>query len=65
MENKISIIYPSSVWFHIADTLLVAEDLTKEMSPSLAHRLHTIATSIRSSIDLNICFADLTEELDK
>ena len=65
MESKVSIIYPHSVWYHIADTLLVAEDLTRETSPALAHRLHTIATSIRSSIDLNIYFTDLTEELDK
>ena len=65
MESKLSIIYPHSVWYHIADTLLVAEDLTKETSPALAHRLHTIATSIRSSIDLNICFTNLKEELDK
>lgn len=65
MENKISIIYPSSVWLHIADTLLVAEDLTKETSPSLAHRLHTIATSIRTNIDLNSCFHNPLKELDK
>ena len=65
MENKISIIYPSSVWFHIADTLLVAEDLTRETSPALAHRLHVIATSIRTSIDLNSCFYNPIKEVDK
>lgn len=46
MESKVSIIYPHSVWFHIADTLLVAEDLTKETSPALAHRL-TIKLMLR------------------
>lgn len=65
MESKVSIIYPHSVWYHIADTLLVAEDLTRETSPALAHRLHTIATSIRSSIDLKICLTDSTKESDK
>lgn len=65
MENKISITYPSSVWLHIADTLLVAEDLTKEISPSLASRLHVIATSVRTSIDLNSCFYNPLKELDK
>ena len=64
MENKISITHPSSVWFYIADTLLVAEDLTKETSPALAHRLHTIATSIRTNIDLDSCFHNTLKELD-
>jgi hypothetical protein len=58
MDNKISIILPSSVWYHIADTLLVAEDLTKETTPALAYRLHAIANSIRARIDLSNCFGD-------
>ena len=65
MDNKISIILPSSVWYHIADTLLVAEDLTKETTPALAYRLHAIANSIRARIDLNNCFGDDAKELDK
>lgn len=65
MESKISIIFPSSVWYHIADTLLVAEDLTKETTPALAYRLHAIANSIRARIDLTICFEDDTTELYK